>query len=367
MVKPRQIKLLARYAPAGAWVAAALSAGDAAAAPRFTKKEEAVIATQTELTKPKDPTKKREDKKKPDLTASDVFAGMGEELKAVTDSQIKLLQRLLSATSDDDPEKPDIMFRIAELYAEQQRYYNFKARELDEKIFDAQQQNKTAEANRLKATQADYDKREKSWLLAAVKQYLDVANGPKYQAYKKMDQVLFYLAYLLTQVKKEEQARVYFKRLIKDYPNSPYLPHAYLSFGEFFFEQKELDNALKFYDRVLAYPDSPVYGFALYKKGWVYYNMTDWKQAMDTFIKVIDLTTNPKSKHSKGDAQLAKEAKKDLVRTYAQFGVPEKAWPLFQKYGKDFAPKTFADVVAFIDQHATRRPASLDEAFAAVS
>ena len=78
MVKPRQIKLFARYAPAGAWVAAALSAGDAAAAPRFTKKEEAVIATQTELTKPKDPTKKREDKKKPDLTASDVFAGMGE-------------------------------------------------------------------------------------------------------------------------------------------------------------------------------------------------------------------------------------------------------------------------------------------------
>ena len=42
------------------------------------------------------------------------------------------------------------------------------------------------------------------------------------------------------------------------------------------------------------------------------------------------------------------------------FAIPEAI-------GKDFAPKTFADVVAFIDQHATRRPASLDEAFAAVS
>ena len=61
-------------------------------------------------------------------------------------------------------------------------------------------------------------------------------------------------------------------------------------------------------------------------------------ELLETGVKVIDLTTNPKSKHSKGDAQLAKEAKKDLVRTYAQFGVPEKAWPLFQKYGKDYAP-----------------------------
>lgn len=335
MVKPRHIQWMSGFVGSALLLSGAPTVW---AAGKFTKKEEAVIATQTELTKPKDPTKKREEKKKPDLTASDVFGGMGEELKSVTDSQIKLLQRLIDASGDDDPEKPDYLFRMAELFAEQERYYSFKARELDEKVFDAQQASKVAEATRLKAIQADYEKKEKTWLLAAVQKYLAVANGPKFQTYKKMDQVLFYLAYLLTQVKKEEQARTFFKRLIKDYPNSPYLPHAYLSFGEFFFENKELENALKFYDRVLAYPDSPVFGFALYKKGWVYFNMTDFKSAMDTFIKVIDMTTNPKSKHTKGDAQLAKEAKKDLVRTYAQFGVPEKAWPLFQRYGKDFAP-----------------------------
>ena len=301
---------------------------------KFTKKEDAVVATQTALTKP---TQKSE-KKKPELTASDVFSGQGDQLKAVTDSQIKVLQRLIDITNEADPEKPDLLFRMAELYAEQTRYYNFRAREMDEKIFAAKDKNDTPKATSLENQQKDFEKREKQWLLEAVKKYIEVANGPKYQNYQKMDQVLFYLAYLLTQVKKEDQARVFFKRLIKDYPQSPFLPHAYLSFGEYFFENRDLENALKFYEKVLQYSDSPVYGFALYKKGWVYYNLTDFKNALATFIDVINFATNPKKKDKKGDAQLAKEAKKDLVRTYAQIGTPDKAWPFFQKYGKDYAP-----------------------------
>jgi len=303
---------------------------------KFTKKEDAVVATQTALTKPVQ--KSDRDKKKPDLTAADVFSGQGEQLKAVTDSQIKVLQRLIDITNESDPEKPDLLFRMAELYAEQTRYYNFRARELDEKVFEAKDKNNAAKAQQFEAQQKDFEKREKQWLLEAVKKYIEVANGPKYQNYSKMDQVLFYLAYLLTQVKKEDQARVFFKRLIKDYPQSPFLPHAYLSFGEYFFENRDLENALKFYEKVLQYTDSPVYGYALYKKGWVYFNLTDFKQALATFIDVINFATNPKKKDKKGDAQLAKEAKKDLVRTYAQIGTPDKAWPFFQKYGKDYAP-----------------------------
>ena len=103
------------------------------------------------------------------------------------------------------------------------------------------------------------------------------------------------------------------------------------------FENKDLENALKFYEKVLAYQDSPVFGFALYKKGWVYYNQTDFKNAMATFIDVIDFASKGRPGKPKGDPQLLKEARKDLVRTYAQVGTPEKAWPFFQKYGKDLS------------------------------
>src|SRR6185503_7724348 len=99
-----------------------------------------------------------------------------------------------------------------------------------------------------------------------------------------MDEVLFYLAFLLTQVKKEDAARKYFKTLIKDFPKSKFIPDALLSFGEFFFDNKRLEEALQFYERVLQYPDSRVFGYAKYKEGWVYYNLQDYKQALATFV-----------------------------------------------------------------------------------
>ncbi len=176
------------------------------AAGKYTKKESEIAASQTTLTKPVQA--KKDTKDRPTVTADDVFGGVGDKVKSVTDSQIKVLQRLIDITADNDPEKPELLFRMAELYAEQQRYYNFRAREIDQKIFDAVAAQKKDVENKMKADQASYQKLENQWLLGAVKRYLEVADHPdKYASYKKMDEVLFYLAYLLTQVKKEEAAR----------------------------------------------------------------------------------------------------------------------------------------------------------------
>ena len=314
------------------FVAAALISSTAFGAAKYTKKESEITATQTAISKPTQHTK--DTKNQPSITADDVFQGVGNQVKSITDAQIKTLQKLVNVTSDSDPEKPDLMFRMAELYAEQEHYYNFRARENDQKVFDAQQKGNEQLARQLKDQQAKYEKSEKDWLVAAVKQYLAVANNPAYNSYKRMDQVLFYLAYLLTQQKREDLARPYFKRLIKDYPKSQYIAYAFLSFGEYYFEQKQLEDALKFYDKVLQFPDSPVFGFAKYKEGWVYFNLGDFKQALATFIAVIDLAERGKSKEK---LALGKEAKKDSVRAYARVGTPEKAWPFFQKIGGSYA------------------------------
>src|SRR5262245_39190637 len=111
--------------------------GRADAAGKYTKKESDVQANQTAVTKPTQ--RGKDDKRKPTLSADDVFGGVGEKVKSITDAQVKILQRLINNTSDNDPEKPDLLFRLAELYAEQQRYYNFRARELDQKVFEAKQ------------------------------------------------------------------------------------------------------------------------------------------------------------------------------------------------------------------------------------
>ena len=220
-------------------------AGLAQAIGKFQKKEDAVVASQTALTQPA--ARLGKDKQRPDINQGDLFAGKGTQLQAVIESKIKVLKRLIELTADSDPEKPDLLFRMAELCAELMRIHNFRARELDEKIYAAHKAE-PSKVSALEAEQKSLEKQEKDWLLEAVKHYLTVANQPKFQSYARLDEVLFYLAYLLTQVNKEEQARGYFQRLIKDHPQSAFLPHAYLSFGEYFFEKRDLENALRFFD-----------------------------------------------------------------------------------------------------------------------
>ena len=93
---------------------------------------------QTELTKPARPAQGRQEGRpgrcSPSRSSSASARRRSSRLNQVT---IEKYQRLLRVTDDDDPQKADFHFRIAELYDEQQRYNNFQARSLDQKIFEA--------------------------------------------------------------------------------------------------------------------------------------------------------------------------------------------------------------------------------------
>jgi TolA-binding protein len=300
---------------------------------RYTKQELEVKSTQqTQLTKPSAPPVQKKETG-PVLTIDQFIEQKQEQIQKLVDAQIAKMRRLLAVTSEDDPQKADFWFRIAELYAEKQRYYSFQARALDQKIFEAPPAQKPP----MQSQQKIHEQNEQKWLLEAVKAYIAAT---KYRKYERMDEVLFKLAYLLTSVKKEDQAREFFHRLIKDYPNSKYIPDAYLSFAEFFFNKGEMDNALRFYEKVEQFPKSSVYPYAVYKKGWCFVNLGDFKTALETFVGVVRMTQEGKINVNRLQKQaLEKEAKKDIVKAYAHVGGPDKAWEFFQRVGGDFAPK----------------------------
>jgi tetratricopeptide (TPR) repeat protein len=222
---------------------------------------------------------------------------------------------------------------MAELYAEQEHYYNGRWRDTEARRAAAEQAGRHAEAAQLAAEVAELERRDKEWLLGAMKQYLLVTENPHYSTYKRMDQVLFYLAFLLTEAKREDLARPMFKRLIKDHPESQFIPDGYLAFGEYYFDQGDMENALKFYDKVRQFPSSRVYGYAGYKTAWVYYNLKDYKRAMEGFVALI---VEPGS-HDSSHAILVREARKDMVLSYAEIGGPERAWEFFKRVGGDEA------------------------------
>jgi tetratricopeptide (TPR) repeat protein len=332
-------RLCIRFASLGtALIAGLLVAQTAQAEAKYKKREiEVTGGQQTTLTKPPEPVKEQKKSTGPTLTV-DAFVGQQrDKINNITDKQIRYMVQLVRNAPEDDPQRPDYFFRLGELYAEKQRFLSFNARGLDEKIYEAQQAKNPGKAQSLKQRQQQYEKAAEESALRAVKSYVAAS---KYAKYNRMDEVLFRLAYLLQMIKKEDQAREFFHRLIKDYPQSKYVPNAYLSFAEYYFGKGEMENAGKFYEKVTQFTNSSVFGFALYKKGWVEINLGNFRNALEIFVKVIQLCQNGKIPKNQA-GPLEKEAKKDLVKAYARTpgASPEKAWEFFQRMGGDYAPK----------------------------
>ena len=290
-----------------------------------------VEAVERRFTKPESPAAGAP-APRPDIKLGEFLQDRKKRSKRITDLQIRKMQSLIAVTDESDPQKPDFFFRAGELYRENQRFFFDQAHALDQKIFELP----PAQRAPLQAEQQGYLKQEQVWLLEAVKAYIGATRYPKFD---RMDEVLFRLAALLTSVKKDDQAREFFHRLIKDYPTSKYIPDAYLAFAEHAFKGGDMDAALKFYEKVEQFPKSSVYPYAAYKKGWCYINIGDHKTALETFVGVVRLTQGRPS-GERGELEvLAKEAKKDIVKSYAEVGGPDKARVFFAKVGGDYAPK----------------------------
>lgn len=281
---------------------------------------------QTEKTKKLQPKAKEE--VRPEITADDFIELQGKILH-IRDEQIRNFWLLIEDTDPDDPELPDLLFRLAELHAQQQRYWRFRGMEMFGQIDKAKTKSQKSELQRKQKSYFDSSKKS---LLEAVKVYKRVAENPRFRNYPRMDEALFYYAYTLQNAKYEKEARKVFHRLIKDYPNSKYIPDAYLTFADYFFAQNSLANAEQFYDKVLQFPNSRVYDFALYKKGWVYLNLDRPQDALETFFKVSE-----KTRGQKGKENLNRASKKDFVRAYAEVGRPERALQSFERVDKSYA------------------------------
>ena len=117
----------------------------------------------------------------------------------------------------------------------------------------------------------------------------DVLGASLYPNYEKMDEVLAQLVSLLSQLQKTEPARRFLERLQREHPHSPQLSLGYVALGDSYFANGDYSNALRYYQKALLDRKGPIYGYALYKTGWVYYSLRDFKHALDTFAQMISV------------------------------------------------------------------------------
>ena len=263
--------------------------------------------------------------------------------------EVLLLKRLAASTADDNPEKAEILKRIGDAYKDFYDQLNYMARDLEEKIFQAKKKGDKNKAAKLTAQQKKLDKMAREHRELSIKAYVEIRN--KFPDYPDYDEILFAIAYEIDQLAAEleikskkaayrERARVFYQELIRNYPRSRFIPHAWMAFGEFYFhEALDVDRAMKAYEKVVEWGEenNPNYVIAMYYQAWCLFNMQEFQKTIDQFVRVINYSEdNPEHKEAKS---VAKRARMELVDAFSKIGNPTQSWEFFKRVGADLSHK----------------------------
>ncbi|HWA76467.1 MAG TPA: hypothetical protein VG937_29225 [Polyangiaceae bacterium] len=256
-------------------------------------------------------------------------------------AEISGLERLYAQTKKNSADRPQLIRRLAEGYVELESAAQRDKIASDIKAQDAKKAKKDAGKFRQEAAQA-----EKIAVAArgkAINYYTKMKD--EYPTYSKIDEVLYYLAYEHEQAQDYKNARAVYFELIQKAPKSPYIPNAYLAFGELFFQEAQgdpskWDLAAAAYQEVIKYPppNNKVYGYARYKLGYVHWNKGEYAPTLSEFKKVIEYGDTYKDLPNA--TQLSKAARRDLVPVYAVSGAPDKAFNFFRPLSGDASGET---------------------------
>lgn len=297
--------------------------------PKYTRQSDVKINVKiSDRVKPLD-GKEKPESKVPSVNADQILniEGLVGEIR---EEQAAILFDLIKNTPDSEAEeKADYYFRLGELFAKQQRFYRLKSAEYAIAADTATKPNLKSE-NKKKSE--DSAAKSKKALLDAVKIYKALTDNEAFRNYPQMDKALFYYGYTLQGGTYMKEARTVYDKLLKNYPNSKFVPEAHLAFADYHFENNQLADAEDRYRKVLKYPKSNAYWYAMYKMGWIDLNLSRYKDALEAFLKVAEATNGDKKQEI-----LNRASKKDFVRAYAEIGKPEVAYQAFQRVDRKYA------------------------------
>lgn len=293
------------------------------------KKKETNLAPEKGLAG--DITRKKEKREEAPTMKYDQFrTGIELQVASKRREQIADLQKIIEL-NQDKKEQPSLLFRLGELYWEESKYFFFESNRKDDDKIRAMNSDDKAGIERAEAEKQELLNQSKEFAQKAITQYSTIVQN--YKDFERTDEVLYFLGLNLMEMNDEKRGLVAYRRLIEKYQKSRYLPDAYLAVGEYYFNNSKskrdmLEKALDNYKNAAKFTDNHVYGYALYKQGWCYFNMNDFEKAMDQFKAVVlyakfagaEEVEGPQKNGKSNRSGLAKEARTDYVRAYSRGG-----------------------------------------------
>lgn len=297
--------------------------------------------------KPPPRTAKKSSDSKPTNPTEEMAAGQRDTRKtrlkararALLITEIQGLERLFKRTPKKSPDRPQLVRRLAEGYVELETAADRDKIEAEIKAQDLKRKKGSQGAiNKQRKEAAKAKKILSAARKKAIAYYTLMKNA--YPNYSKIDEVMYYLAYEWERANNFKKARTVYLELIQKAPKSPYIPNAYLAFGELFFIEAQADPAnwdlaRDSYKEVIKYPPpkNKVFGYARYKLGYVHWNKGDFTLAINEFKKVIEY--GDQYRNLPNAKQLQKSARRDIIPVYAAAGRADKAYGFFKPLSGD--------------------------------
>ncbi len=235
------------------------------------------------------------------------------------EEQIVGIEKLLGL-GPAESEVPDLKFRLAELFYEKSRFYFFRSQEANDVASRATDDSDKAQ---LAEDEKQNMRESKVWLAKAMDIYRELRE--RFPKYKRTPEVLFALGQSYWNEGRFQDSINVYRDLIVGFRDSPLVAEAWIAFGEYYFSEGDVARALKSYEKAAADKRSRVYGFALYKQAWCYYNMSEWKKALRKFKATVFYSQLAEQLSGENKIALGREAEKDFVRTYSHVGDDKRA------------------------------------------
>ncbi|MCA9665866.1 MAG: tetratricopeptide repeat protein [Myxococcales bacterium] len=213
--------------------------------------------------------------------------------------------------------QPDLFNRLAELYVEQARYHY--------QISVEKQKVRSAGVVSVQARLL------KNQAIATYRRLL--ALFPKYP---DGDKVMFFMGHEMRELGEYDKMLTTYQELSDKYPKSKYRLEALLVMGDYYFDKAKLDDAEKYYRKVIESPEARVHAMARYKLAWCRINRADFKGALKLFEGSVDAarkwlakTGGRSRKGSKID--LRREALVDSVFCFTEVHKPKGSLSYFKR------------------------------------
>jgi TolA-binding protein len=261
------------------------------------------------------------------VSQSEIQRVIGEKkLSGAINDEITYGEQMLKKQPKNSPQRSKIMQRLIERYHEKSLLVFFaesRKYDIDWKRWD--------KGGRTGTEPMLDNKRSQEWTGKVVQKAQQMIT--EYPKDNEIDEAYFQIAYALDTLGKRKEAAGYYSQLVGKFPNSVRVADSHFALGEFYFDMTDFRKALTSFGEAAKFTRSSIYPWAVYKTGWCHYNLKDYRNALGSFQKVVEVSATAKNFTAEGRQRLKEEALRDMINPYSELQDIDGAERYFSRVG----------------------------------